>query len=179
MATEEHRQARNEFRERMNSKTDQIRSAGAGCVVCRETIAIERERRGSVTCSNSCKEALRIRKLDNLKTQKCPHCNHPSSPEEWEMYRKFQRWMRIPGNAENLNLLGRGNPHWEAKAKRYAKVLQDVYEWLNTVIYTAPEDGKLELLPKAVEDIRGKIRDSKFTEVLQPAQKPVDAEPNQ
>lgn len=165
--------------------TEQIRANGARCLVCTTQIPPQRERMRSVTCSDACKEALRIRRLDILRTQKCPHCNHPSTPEEWQ---QFKRWRHETGGSIRGYISpGRGNQQWRAKARKFAQTLAETAQRLEGMrmasFYTATGGETVEGSPEhfraSLDEILKGILAVPFAKVLQPDEKPIDAEPEQ
>lgn len=64
------------------------------CQICSAPISADKARRRSNTCGSvECRNALRRYRAAQLNAGKCPHCYHPSTPEEWELFRKFRKWM--------------------------------------------------------------------------------------
>lgn len=73
------------------------------CTICQQEIPEARARRGTSTCSESCKNKFDRIRAEQRALRKCPHCLHPSTPEERS---EFRVWRAERGDNKSAHPTG-------------------------------------------------------------------------
>lgn len=66
-------------------------NAATHCVVCGEEVAIDRAKRGAVTCSKEHGKERRDQLQAWKDLKECRYCRQPVTPEQQEAYRRFRQ----------------------------------------------------------------------------------------